>query len=109
MNQSPISAKPVFFSAAILRLLAGIFFALALSLPAAAADAPDSGTVIFTFEFPNSSPERYSITVEKNGHAHYESVAKVSDESDDRETYQTDVELLDATRVRIFDLAAQAH
>ena len=115
MNQSSmrVRAKASFLSIAIIRLLAAIFAALvfpcSLSLPACAADAGDSATVIFTFEFPNSNPERYSITVEKSGHAHYESVARISDESDDRETYQTDLELLDATRVRIFDLAAQAH
>ena len=112
MNQSPISAraKTSHLPAAVIRLLAVAFaalvFAYVLTLPASAAD---SATVAFTFDFPNSSPEHYSITVEKDGHAHYESVGKVSDESDDRQTYQTDIELLDATRVRIFDLAVQAH
>jgi hypothetical protein len=60
-------------------------------------------------DFPSSSPEHYSITVEKDGHAHYESSGKISDESDDREAYQTDFDPSEATRARIFDLAAQAH
>jgi hypothetical protein len=112
MNQSPISAsaKPVLLSAAITRLLVDVLpalvFACLLCLPARAAD---SATVTFTFDFPNSSPEHYSITVEKDGHSHYESVGKIADDSDDRQTYQTDFEFSDATRVRIFDLAAQAH
>lgn len=115
MNQSSIgaSATASFLFAAITRFLPGIFSALILAsflaLPAGAADSADSATVTFTMDFPNSSPEHYSITVEKSGHAHYESVAKISDESDDRQTYQTDFDLLDATRARIFDLAAQAH
>ena len=111
VNQSPISARGMTSPlASTIRLLAGVFaalvFAFFLSLPARASD---SVTVNFTFDFPNSNPEHYSITVEKDGHAHYESSGKISDDSDDRQTYQTDIELLDATRVRIFDLAAQAH
>lgn len=110
MNRNSISARgkasPL---ASAIRLLADVFAALAfaffLSLPARAAD---SATVNFTFDFPNSSPEHYSITVEKGGQVHYESAGKISDDSDDRQTYQADIELLDATRVRIFDLAAQA-
>ena len=111
MNQSSISVRAkTSLPASAIRLLAGAFaalvFACILSLPARAAD---SATVNFTFDFPNSSPEHYSITVEKDGHVHYESSGKSSDDSDDRQTYQADIELLDATRVRIFDLAAQAH
>jgi hypothetical protein len=111
MNQSPMSAsaKPALLLAAITQLLIGFFpsllFACCLSLPARAAD---SAAVTFTFDFPNSSPEHYSITMENNGHAHYESVGKISDDSDDRQSYQTDFEFSDATRARIFDLAAQA-
>ena len=112
MNQISVSArfKASSLSAAIVRLLAGILsvvlFACLLNLPALAAD---DTTVTFTFDFPNSSPEHYSITIEKSGRAHYESKVKSSDDSDDRETYQTDIELLDATRARIFDLAARAN
>lgn len=111
MNQSPISAsaKSALLPAAITQLLICVFpalvFACFLNLPA---HATDSATVTFTFDFPSSSPEHYSITVEKDGHAHYESVGKISDDSDDRETYQIDFEFSDATRVRIFGLAAQA-
>lgn len=108
MIQSPIraGAKASLFPVAILRLLLGLAAFCLLTLPARTAD---SATVSFTLDFPNSSPEHYSITVEKDGHAHYESVAKISDDSEDRQTYQTDFELSDATRGRIFDLAAQAH
>jgi hypothetical protein len=102
-------AKPALLSAGIIRLVTvfpGLFLACLLYLPARAAD---SATVTFALDFPNSSPEHYSITAGKDGHAHYDSVGKISDDADDRETYQTDFEISDATRVRIFDLAAQAH
>lgn len=80
--------------------------ALALSLPLRAG-AP--ATVTFSLDFPGSDPEHYTISVDSEGHAHYDCLAKVSQESDDRETYKSDFTFSDATRTRIFDLAAQAH
>jgi hypothetical protein len=111
MNQSPITthAKPALLSAAIVRLYVGIFHAMIFACLCLPVRAADSATVAFTFDFPNSSPEHYSITVGKDGHAHYESSGRISDDSDDRQTYQTDFEFSDATRVRIFDLVGQAH
>lgn len=110
MLEAPLTSMNQSSIAAITRFLASIFSPLILaSLLALPAGAADSATVTFTMDFPNSSPEHYSITVDKSGHARYESVVKISDESDDRQTYQIDFDLLDATRARIFDLAAQAH
>jgi hypothetical protein len=71
--------------------------------------AVEPATVTFTLDFPGSDPEHYSISVQADGRAHYECLAKVSTESDDRDTYQSDFSFSDATRARIFDLAAQAH
>jgi hypothetical protein len=71
--------------------------------------AADPATVTFSLDFPGSDPDHYSITVQSDGRAHYECSAKISSESEDRETYQTDFNLSDATRTRVFDLAAQAH
>ena len=71
--------------------------------------AVEPATVTFTLDFPGSDPEHYSITVQSDGRAHYECLAKVSTESEDRDTYQTEFTFSDATRARIFDLAAQAH
>jgi hypothetical protein len=67
-----------------------------------------SGTVTFSLNFPNSDPERYSISVNTDGHAHYECTAKISGDSDDREDYQSDFTFSDTTRARIFELAEQA-
>ena len=71
--------------------------------------AADSATVTFSLDFPHSNPEHYVISVQSDGHAHYESNGIINEGSDDRETYQTDFNFSDVTRARIFDLAAQAH
>jgi len=76
------------------------------SLPAHGAEPV---TIAFSLNFPGSDPERYSISVQSDGHAKYESLGKISSDSDDSEAYQADFSISSATRARIFDLAAQAH
>ena len=83
-----------------------LVFLLLWNLPAGAGTP---ATVTFSLAFPNSEPERYSISVQSDGHVHYECTARISEDSDDREDYQTDFVLTEATRARIFDLAEQAH
>ncbi len=86
-----------------------LFVACLALLAALPTRAADPATVTFSLDFPKSDPERYSITVQSDGHARYECSARISDESEDRESYQTEFTFSDATRARIFDLAAQAH
>ena len=74
-----------------------------------AAVAADSANVTFSLDFPSSDPEHYSFTVDSDGHVKYESVARISADSEDRETYHTEFQFSAGTRVRIFDLAAQSH
>jgi hypothetical protein len=83
--------------------------AVVLLLSVAPTLAADPATITFSLDFPNSSPEHYSIAVQSDGHAHYESSGKISADSDARDDYQTDFTFSDATRARIFELAAQAH
>jgi hypothetical protein len=71
--------------------------------------ATDSGTVTYSQDFPGSDPDHYSIAVNSDGHAHYECSGKISSDSDDRETYQTDFNFSETTRARVFGLASQAH
>lgn len=78
-------------------------------LAAVAAHGADPGTVVFSLDFPNSDPEHYSITVQSDGHAKYESSGKVSKDSEDDQSYQSEFTLSDVTRARIFELAAQSH
>ena len=86
-----------------------IFAASLIAISALCARGAEPASVTFSLDFPNSSPEHYSISVASDGHAQYESSGKISADSDDRQTYQTDFKLSDGTRARIFELAAQAH
>lgn len=85
-------------------LVVAIFFLW--SLPGRAADP---ATVTFSLDFPNSDPEHYSLTVQSDGKAQYECRGRISEDSDETENYATEFTFSDATRTRIFDLAAQAH
>jgi hypothetical protein len=73
------------------------------------ARAAEPATITFSLDFPGSDPQHYSISVESDGHAKYNSSAKISDQSTETETYQTEFNVSDRTRARIFDLAAEAH
>jgi len=75
----------------------------------AAIAASDGASISFSLDFPNSSPEHYQISVDSDGKVHYESSGRISPDSDARDDYETGVTLSDATRTRIFELAAQAH
>lgn len=86
-----------------------VFAALFAVSAAVSASAADPASITFSLDFPNSSPEHYSIAVDSDGRAHYESSGKIVPDSDDRDTYQTDFTFSAATRARIFDLATQAH
>jgi hypothetical protein len=90
-------------------LLAAFFLIASIcAMPLNAQSAP-AATVSFTLDFPNSDPEHYSIAVDSAGHAKYESTARISQESEDRETYHTDFDFSTNGRTRVFDLAAQAN
>lgn len=79
---------------------------LFLPLPLRAANP---ATVTFSLDFPNSSPEHYAFSVQSDGHAKYESSGRISADSDERSTYESEFAFSDATRARIFQLASQAH
>jgi hypothetical protein len=68
---------------------------------------PSAATVTFTLDFPNSDPEHYSISVGSDGHAKYDCSARISQDSEDRESYHSEFEFSPAGRARIFDLTAQ--
>ena len=90
-------------------LLCVLLAMLLLIFISLAALASDSGTITFSLDFPNSAPERYSFAVQGDGNAKYESTGKISRDSDERDNYSTEFSFSDATRARIFQLAAQAH
>jgi hypothetical protein len=83
-----------------------LFFLLASLQLAWAADAAN---LTFSLDFPASNPEHYSISVDADGHTKYESVARISPDSEDRETYRTEFQFSPGNRARIFGLATQSH
>jgi hypothetical protein len=89
-----------------LTILVLIVGAMSFGPPALAADPAEVG---FSLDFPNSNPDHYSIVVQADGHAHYASSSKLTAQSDDKDSYETDFTFSDATRAHIFDLAAQTH
>jgi hypothetical protein len=86
-----------------------LFFPGLLILASVSAYAAEPASISFSLDFPQSNPEHYQISVQSDGHAHYESTGKISADSDARDDYETDFIFSDATRTRIFELSAQAH
>jgi hypothetical protein len=71
--------------------------------------AVEPASVTFSLNFPTSDPERYSISLDSDGHAKYECFAKISEDSEEHEAYQTEFRFSQGGRTRVFDLAAQSH
>lgn len=86
-----------------------LFFPGFLILVDVSAHAAEPASISFSLDFPQSSPEHYQISVQSDGHAHYESTGKISADSDARDDYETNFIFSDANRTRIFELSAQAH
>jgi len=79
-----------------------------LSLSQHSADAATSLPVItFTFDFPQSNPEHYSISVDATGHARYECTGKITEDSEEQ-VYKSEFEMSAESRRRIFEWAKQA-
>jgi hypothetical protein len=64
--------------------------------------------VTFVVDFPSSAPEHYSIRIQSDGPAHYQSSGRFSLDSDETDNFDVDFTLGAETRQRIFDLAAKA-
>ena len=90
-------------TSSIALLLCAVFVC---SFPARAAEP---ATITFSLDFPRSDPEHYSISVQSDGKAAYECRGRISKDSDETEAYTTEFAFTEATRAKIFDLAAQAH
>jgi hypothetical protein len=69
----------------------------------------ETATVTFTLDFPTSQPEHYSIRVQSDGSAHYESSGRLSADSDVSDSFDFPFSLSAETRQKIFDLAAKAN
>ena len=91
-----------------------LFFSSTLACSQSVAPA----AVTFTIDFPTSQPEHYSIRVQSDGLARYQSSGRRSPDSDETDSHETDSHENDSfdldftvaaeTRQRIFELAAKA-
>ena len=91
-----------------------LFFSSTLACSQSVAPA----AVTFTIDFPTSQPEHYSIRVQSDGLARYQSSGRRSPDSDETDSHENDSHENDSfdldftvaaeTRQRIFELAAKA-
>jgi hypothetical protein len=81
---------------------------LLLSSVCASSQTPDQPVVTFILDFPGSQPEHYSLRVQSDGAAHYESTGRLSPDSDETDSFDLDFTASPATRQKIFDLTAKA-
>jgi hypothetical protein len=70
-------------------------------------NAPSTATVTFTLDFPQSNPSHYSIAVDAAGHARYECVVMIAQDSEPQ-TERTEFELSAENRQKIFEWTKQA-
>lgn len=64
--------------------------------------------VTFSLDFPTSQPERYSIRVQSDGSARYQSSGRLSADSDETDSFDFDFKISSELRQKIFELAAKA-
>lgn len=69
---------------------------------------PATPIVTFTFDFPASQPEHYSIRVPSVGPADYQSTGRISRDSDATDSFDFEFALSAALRDKIFRLSASA-
>ena len=90
-----------------------IFSSILFSSTFAGSQTEAPAVVTFTIDFPTSQPEHYSIRVQSDGLARYQSSGRRSPDSDETDSHENDNFGLDftvaaETRQKIFELAAKA-
>jgi hypothetical protein len=81
---------------------------LMLSLGFSLAQTSSPATLTFTLDFPGSQPDHYSIRVESDGTARYESRSRLATDSEEEDAFHCDFKVSPATREKMFALAAKA-
>jgi hypothetical protein len=92
----------------LLRPAVLLFSILASSLAGFAQTGKMPATVTFTFDFPGSIPERYSLQITESGDARYESGGMMDPRSEADEPFAFEFKMSPANRARVFELAAKA-
>lgn len=109
------SVNPAFSIRATRLTLIGVLILLTMSASLISQISQDAAhgielspaTVTFTLDFPQSTPDHYSIAVDADGHVRYESNAKLTKDADE-EVYRVEFEISAQNRERIFDWTKQA-
>src|SRR6202049_1053967 len=94
------------FQILCLFIFSSIVFSSILAFWQTEAQAP--AVITFTIDFPTSQPEHYSIRVQSDGAARYQSSGRFSPDSDETDSFDLDFTLGAETRQKIFELAAKA-
>jgi len=94
------------FQVLCLLIFSSILFPSILACSQTEAQAP--AVITFTIDFPTSQPEHYSIRVQSDGVARYQSSGRFSPDSDETDSFDLDFTVGAETRQKIFDLAAKA-
>lgn len=92
----------------MLRALTTAFLLILISGFAPAQSPPQGATLTFTLDFPGSQPDHYSLRVDSDGKGQYESRSKLSNESEDEDSFKYDFKISPATAQQMFALAAKA-
>lgn len=69
---------------------------------------PAPATISFTLDFPGSQPSHYSMQIQRDGPSRYEGRNRISQESEEEDSFTFEFTASEAVRMRIFDLAAKA-
>ena len=85
-----------------------IFSSIIFSSTFAGSQTEAPAVVTFTIDFPTSQPEHYSIRVQSDGLARYQSSGRRSPDSDETDSFDLEFTIAAETRQKIFDLAAKA-
>ncbi len=85
-----------------------IFSSVLFSSTLADSQTEGPAVVTFTIDFPTSQPEHYSIRVQSDGLARYQSSGRRSPDSDETDSFNLDFTVAAETRQKIFELAAKA-
>ena len=93
------------FQMVCLLIFSSILF-FSSTLTCSQTEAP--AVVTFTIDFPASQPEHYSIRVQSDGLARYQSSGRRSPDSDETDSFDLDFTVATETRQRIFELASKA-
>jgi hypothetical protein len=88
-----------------LPIFSSVFFSSTL---ACSQTAPAPAIVTFTLDFPASQPEHYSIRLQSDGSARYQSSGRLSADSDETDSFDLGFTVPAETRQKIFGLAAKA-